>query len=288
MTVTIPPSHNKGLSAKGTVGFPRAGDRGVKPRRVGLTQIHGRFYNAAAQRRLADELETLGSCLDSLEFTGGPFSLLRPQPLAGIVSLCHRHAVAVSAGGLSERVLARRGAATDRYLGACHDLGVDIIGLSSRVTAWLGDDWRWLVQRIQRAGLKVRPTINLKAAAADTMLYGRRERDGARDVDQAILLARGFVQAGVDLVVLESEGVTHKVPRWRTDVATRLIETLGVERVMLEVTDPDVLTWYVKHCGPDVNLFVDHDYVAFLECLRAGIWTSPLSWVDGENERSLA
>lgn len=286
MTATIPPSHNESLSAKGAVGFPRARGLGVKPRRVGLTQIHGRFYNAAAQRRLADELETLGSCVDSLEFTGGPFSLLRPQPLAGIVSLCRRHAVAVSAGGLSERVLAQRGAATDRYLRACHDLGVDIIGLSSRVTAWLDDDWRWLVQRVQRAGLKVRPTISLKAVAADTP-YGRRERDGARDVDRTILLAQEFVQAGVDLVVLASEGVTDKVPRWRTDVATRLIETLGSERVMLEVTDPDVLTWYVKHCGPSVNVFVDHDYVAFLECLRAGIWTSPPFWGDVENERRL-
>jgi phosphosulfolactate synthase (CoM biosynthesis protein A) len=33
----------------------------------------------------------------------------------------------------------------------------------------------------------------------------------------------------------------------------------------------EVFAWYVKHYGPDVNLFVDHSQIVQLECLRAGI-----------------
>jgi phosphosulfolactate synthase (CoM biosynthesis protein A) len=271
MTATIPSSGGTmiptGRAASSGVGSLR----GVKPRSGGLTQIHGRYYNAAAQRRLADELETMGSCVDSLEFTGGPFSVLRPHPLASVIELCRRHAVAVSAGGLSERVLMQSAAATDRYIGACRDLGVDIMGLSSRVTTWLCDDWRRLVQRIRRAGLKVRPAIGLGAGVPD-----------------AIRFAQDCVQAGADLVVLESPAVTDHARRWRTDIAARLIEAVGLESIMLEATEPDLFTWYVRHFGPEVNLFVEHNHVALLECLRAGVWTDPCDHAAAPDGRSAA
>lgn len=271
MTATILPGGGRVLPTGRAGDFGASSRRGAKPRSVGLTQIHGRYYNAAAQRRLADELETMGSCVDSLEFTGGPFSVLRPHPLASVIALCRRHAVAVSAGGLSERVLMQSAAATDRYIGACRDLGVDIMGLSSRVTTWLADDGRRLVQRIRRAGLKVRPTIGLGAGASD-----------------AIRFARDWVQAGADLVVLESREVTDPVPRWRTDVATRLIEAVGLESIMLEATEPDLFTWYVRHFGPGVNLFVEHNHVALLECLRAGVWTDLCDHAAAPDGRSAA
>ena len=278
MTATIAPSYTTMIPTGRAADPEPASRRGVKPRRAGLTQIHGPYYNAAAQRRLADELETMGSCIDSLEFKGGPFNTLRPHPLAGVVALCRQHAVAVSAGGLSEHVLGQGARVTDRYNGACRDLGVDIIGWSSSVTTWLGDDCDWLVRRILRAGLEVRPTINLN------LLAGNSRRKG----DRAIELGQDFVQAGADLVVLAYDGVTDNVPRGRTEVATRLIETLGNECVMLEAPDPDVFTWYVKHCGPEVNLFVDHNHVALLECLRAGLWNDEPGRATALKERNVA
>jgi phosphosulfolactate synthase (CoM biosynthesis protein A) len=235
----------------------RAGRGGITPRRTGLTQIRGRYYNAVAQRRLADELEIAGSFVDSLEFAGGPFSFLRPHPLAGVVELCRRHDIAVSSGSLSEDVLTRSAPATDRHIGACRDLGVDIIRLSSRLTSWLGDDWRWLVERIQHAGLTARPTINMAAE---------------EDLDRATLTAQRFLEAGIDLIVFESEGLTDSAPWRRTDVATRLIDVLGPEGVMLDAAAPDILAWYVKYCGSDVNLFVDQRHLAFLGRLRSRDW----------------
>ena len=50
------------------------------------------------------------------------------------------------------------------------------------------------------------------------------------------------------------------------------IEALGLERIMFEAADPEVFAWYIKHYGPEVNLFVDHSQIVQLESLRQGIW----------------
>jgi phosphosulfolactate synthase (CoM biosynthesis protein A) len=257
MPVTIASSHQAAFPPAPAGAVHRAGSRGVKPRRTGLTQIRGRYYSAAAQRGLRDELEIAAPYVDSLEFAGGPFSFLRPHPLAGVVELCRRHDVAVCSGSLSKDVLTKSAPATDRCLGACRDLGVDIIRLSSRLTSWLGEDWRWLVERIQRTGLTARPTINLAAG---------------QDAGRATLTARRFVEAGIDLIVFESEGVADSPPWRQTDVATQLIDALGPECVMLDAAASDTLAWYVKYCGPDVNLFVDQRHLAFVERLRSRVW----------------
>ena len=78
--------------------------------------------------------------------------------------------------------------------------------------------------------------------------------------------------------MIESEGITENVKRWRTDVAARIVDALGLERVMFEAADPDVFAWYVKNYGPEVNLFVDHSQVVQLECLRSGIWGTKSLW----------
>lgn len=84
--------------------------------------------------------------------------------------------------------------------------------------------------------------------------------------------------AGAELIMIESERITENVPRWRTDVAVRIVDALGPERVMFEAADPDVFAWYVKNYGPEVNLFVDHSQIVQLECLRAGIWGTADLW----------
>jgi phosphosulfolactate synthase (CoM biosynthesis protein A) len=77
--------------------------------------------------------------------------------------------------------------------------------------------------------------------------------------------------------MIESEGITESVTRWRTDAAARIVDALGLERVMFEAADPDVFAWYVKNYGPQIDLFVDHSRIVQLECLRAGIW-GPADW----------
>jgi phosphosulfolactate synthase (CoM biosynthesis protein A) len=76
----------------------------------------------------------------------------------------------------------------------------------------------------------------------------------------------------------ESEGITENVKTWRTDVPARIIDELGLEKVIFEAADPDVFAWYIKNYGPEVNLFVDHSQIVQLECLRRGIWGTASLW----------
>jgi phosphosulfolactate synthase (CoM biosynthesis protein A) len=80
------------------------------------------------------------------------------------------------------------------------------------------------------------------------------------------------------MIMIESEGITENVRSWRTEVPARIVEALGLTKVMFEAADPGVFAWYVKHYGPDVNLFVDHSQIAQLECLRSGIWGPSALW----------
>lgn len=78
--------------------------------------------------------------------------------------------------------------------------------------------------------------------------------------------------------MIESEGITESVDTWRTDVAARIIDELGLEAAMFEAADPAVFEWYIKNYGAEVNLFVDHSQIVQLECLRAGIWETKSTW----------
>ena len=78
--------------------------------------------------------------------------------------------------------------------------------------------------------------------------------------------------------MIESEGITECVSTWRTDVVARIVSELGLDNVMFEAADPEVLAWYVKSYGPEVNLFVDHSQIVQLEALRSGIWGTKSLW----------
>jgi phosphosulfolactate synthase (CoM biosynthesis protein A) len=104
------------------------------------------------------------------------------------------------------------------------------------------------------------------------------EAEGTADTSRAIRAAKAFLAAGAPLVMIESEGITESVRSWRTDVAAKIADEVGLDKVMFEAADPAVFSWYVKNFGPDVNLFVDHSQIVQLECLRSGIWGTAGTW----------
>ena len=111
------------------------------------------------------------------------------------------------------------------------------------------------------------------ASAADELAA-----EGVSDPEWAISRAQRFLDAGAYMIMIESEGITENVRTWRTDVPARIVNKLGLEKVMFEAADPDVFGWYIKNYGPEVNLFVDHSQIVQLECLRAGIWGTKSLW----------
>ena len=264
--------------AERAFSFLRTNRRPPKPRTVGVTEIRGPYYSVVGRRYLEDLFELAGDYVDSLKFAGGSFTLLPRDALRAIIALCHRHVVKVSTGGFVEYVLTQGTDAVDRYIAECRDLGFDTIELSAGFISLPTDDLVRLTERVRRAGLVPKPEVGIQFGAGGATAAAELETEGVGDPSRAIAIARRCLEAGAPLVMIESEGITESVRAWRTDVASAIAAELGTERVMFEAADPAVFAWYVKHYGPEVNLFVDHSQIVQLECLREGIWGTASLW----------
>jgi phosphosulfolactate synthase (CoM biosynthesis protein A) len=258
--------------------FLRLNDRPPKPRRRGVTEIRGPYYTPVGRHYLEDVLVTMGAYVDTLKYAGGAFALMPRYTVRALNGLCHDHDVAVSTGGFIEHVLTRGGDAVARYLEECRELDFDIVEISSGFVTLPVEDLVRLTQAVRRAGLKPKPEVGIQFGAGGASSVEALEAEGTRDVGYAIELAKRHLDAGAEMIMIESEGITEQVREWRTDVVARVVSELGLEHVMFEAADPDVFTWYVKNYGIDVNLFVDHSQIVQLECLRAGIWGTDDTW----------
>jgi phosphosulfolactate synthase (CoM biosynthesis protein A) len=258
--------------------FLRTNRRQSKPRTRGVTEIRGPYYSPVGRRYLEDIFETMGPYIDALKFAGGSFALMPRSALTGIIELCHRNNVLVSTGGFIESVLTQGPEAVSSYIRECKELGFDIIEVSSGFITLPPDDWLRLIERVQKAGLKAKPEIGIQFGAGGATQAEELEADGTRDPEWPIQIARRFLDAGAYMIMIESEGITESVKTWRTDVPARIVNALGLDRVMFEAADPKVFAWYIKNYGPEVNLFVDHSQIVQLECMRSGIWGTAGLW----------
>ncbi|HEX3056750.1 MAG TPA: phosphosulfolactate synthase [Gaiellaceae bacterium] len=258
--------------------FLELNQRPQKPRSRGVTEIRGPYYTPVGHRYLADLLETMGTYIDTLKYAGGSFALMPRETVHALNELCHEHEVAVSTGGFLEHVLAQRGDAVARYLEESRELGFDIVEISTGFVTLPADDLIRLTKTVRAAGLKPKPEVGIQFGAGGASTVEALEAEGTRDVGQAIELAKRHLDAGAQMIMIESEGITEQVRDWRTDVVARIVSELGLEHVMFEAADPAVFSWYVKNYGIDVNLFVDHSQIVQLECLRAGIWGTDDTW----------
>ncbi|HKA54259.1 MAG TPA: phosphosulfolactate synthase [Candidatus Binatia bacterium] len=258
--------------------FLRTNERPPKPRVRGVTEIRGPYYTPMGKRYLQDVLETMGAYVDALKFAGGSFSLMPAQAVKELIDLCHQYDVLVSTGGFLEHVLTQGAEAVEHYICECKELGFDIIEISSGFITIPTDDWLRLIKKVQQAGLKAKPEMGIQFGAGGATAVAELEAEGTRDPAWAVAQARRFLEAGASLIMIESEGITENVREWRTDVVAKIVDALGLERVMFEAADPEVFAWYIKNYGPEVNLFVDHSQIVQLECLRAGIWGNKSLW----------
>ncbi|MBA2286345.1 MAG: phosphosulfolactate synthase [Ktedonobacteraceae bacterium] len=258
--------------------FIRMNERADKPRTRRVTEIRGPYYTPMGTRYLEDVLETMGEYVDSLKFAGGSFALMPPQALKAIIDTAHRHNVLVSTGGFIEHVLTQGPDVVQRYIEECRNVGFDILEISSGFITIPTDDWLRLVEKVQQAGLKAKPEVGIQFGAGGATTAGELAAEGTRDVEWAIGQAKRFIDAGAYMIMIESEGITENVKTWRTDAVAKIIDALGLEKVMFEAADPEVFSWYIKNYGPEVNLFVDHSQIVQLECLRSGIWGTKSTW----------
>jgi phosphosulfolactate synthase (CoM biosynthesis protein A) len=258
--------------------FLRFNEREGKPRTRGLTEIRGPYYTPMGKRYLEDVLETMGEYIDSLKFAGGSFTLIPRSALKEIIETAHRFNVQVSTGGFIEKVLTQGSEAVQRYIQECREVGFDILEISCGFITIPTDDWLRLIEQVQKAGLKAKPEVGIQFGAGGAAASAELAEEGTRDVGWTIAQARRFLGAGASLIMIESEGITENVTAWRTDAVARIVDALGLEKVMFEAADPDVFAWYIKQYGAEVNLFVDHSQIVQLECLRSGLWGTKSLW----------
>jgi phosphosulfolactate synthase (CoM biosynthesis protein A) len=258
--------------------FLRTNERQQKPRTEGITEIRGPYYTPMGPRYLEDILDTMGGYVDSLKFAGGSFTLMPRSAVLEITKLCHENGVLVSTGGFLEQVVMQGRDAVKSYIRECEELGFDIIEISSGFITLPADDWLRLVEQVQKAGLKAKPEVGIQFGAGGATRAEELETEGTRDPEWPIRLAKRFLDAGAYMIMIESEGITENVKRWLTDVPARVIDAIGLAKVMFEAADPEVFAWYIKNWGPEVNLFVDHSQIVQLECLRSGIWGTASLW----------
>ncbi len=258
--------------------FLRINQSESKPRTRGLTEIRGPYYAVVGQRYLEDLFETMGAYVDSLKFAGGSFALMPERAVRDIIEICHKHDVLVSTGGFIERLLIQGGDAVRKYVAECKRLEFDIIEISAGFVSISADDWLRLIELVRKSGLKAKPEVGIQFGAGGATAAAELQAEGTREPNWAIAQAKRFLEAGAEIIMVESEGITENVDPWRTDVPAKFIDEIGTEKLMFEAADPDVFAWYIKNYGADVNLFVDHSQIVQLECLRAGIWGTKSLW----------
>jgi phosphosulfolactate synthase (CoM biosynthesis protein A) len=258
--------------------FLKVNERQPKPRTRGVTEIRGPYYTPMGKHYLQDIMETMGAYVDTLKFAGGSFSLMPRQVVKELIDICHAYNVRVSTGGFIEYVLTQGIDAVNRYIQECKDIGFDIVEISSGFITMPTDDLVRLVEKVQKAGLDAKPEVGIQFGSGGASAVSELEAEGTRDPEWAILQAKRFLEAGAHMIMIESEGITENVKVWRTDVVSRIINALGLDKVMFEAADPYVFSWYIKNYGPEVNLFVDHSQIVQLESLRSGIWGTKSLW----------
>lgn len=144
--------------------------------------------------------------------------------------------------------------------------------LSSGFLSFSPDDWFRLVERVHSYGLKAKPELGIQFGAGGDSEASALKDIGTSDCSKIVNLGKQFIDAGVERMMIESEGITENVKRWRTDVIQSMSKDLPMENVMFKAADPAVFNWYIREFGIDVNLFVDHSQIVQLTCLRCGIW----------------
>jgi phosphosulfolactate synthase (CoM biosynthesis protein A) len=264
----------KSKQTERSFSFLRTNEREPKPRTRGLTEIRGPYYSVVGRRYLEDLFELMGDYVDSLKFAGGSFTLMPEGAVRDLIELCHHHNVLVSTGGFLERVLAQGSDAVRQYVAECERLGFDTIEISAGFISISTDDWARLIELVRKSGLRAKPEVGIQFGAGGATAAAELQAEGTRDP----AWAKRFLEAGADIIMIESEGITENVDPWRTDVPAKFINEIGMDKPMFEAADPDVFAWYIKNYGADVNLFVDHSQIVQLECLRAGIWGTKSLW----------
>jgi len=256
---------------------PRA-HRPAKPRTFGITEIRAPYYATFGTRHLQDVFDVAGDWVDGIKWAGGSFALVPPEQVRAFSDIAHEHDAYVSSGGWIETVLRYGPDAVDHYLKEAKEAGFDVIEISTGFIMLPTSGLLRLVEKVVKAGLKAKPELGIQIGSGGDSGEAELAAETKKDVGDLIDRAKQALDAGAEIIMIESEGITENVAEWNTGAAASIINGVGLENVMFEAADGPVFEWYVKNYGNEVNLFVDHSQILQLEGLRQNIWGNKSTW----------
>ena len=104
----------------------------------------------------------------------------------------------------------------------CQRLGFDIIEISAGFISLSTDDWLRLIELVRKSRLKPKPEVGIQFGAGGATAAAESQGEGTRDPDWAIAQTRRSLEAGEEIIMIESEGITENVDPWRTDVPAKI------------------------------------------------------------------
>jgi len=256
---------------------PRAW-RPAKPRTFGITEIRAPYYATFGTRHLQDVFDVAAPWVDGIKWAGGSFALLPREQVRQFSEIAHKHNAYVSSGGWIETVMRYGPDAVDQYLKEAKEVGFDVIEISTGFVMLPTSGLLRLVEKVKKAGLKAKPELGIQIGSGGDSGEAELAAESKKDIGDLIDRAKKALDAGADIIMIESEGITENVTTWNTGAAAAIINGVGMENVMFEAADGPVFEWYVKNYGNEVNLFVDHSQILQLEGLRQNIWGNKSTW----------
>lgn len=263
-----------------------------KPRKTGLTEIRGPYYETFPLDQLQALLTTWGYYIDGYKFAGGIQALLTPQTVKNYTALAHKHNLYVNTGGFIERIVIQDPSNIDKYLNETKELGFDVVEVSSgmfeNATDFNIKDQVAIVKKIEKIGLKPKPEITIMSSVGGgSKELGYISKAKSIKTIPAILdEAQKFLDAGAYMLMVESEGITEGIAdpeEWRSDVIFALVEKFGYEKLMFEVSPEDdearkTFKWYLKNVSENVNLMMNAKNIVEFNAWRLHLWGDHDLW----------
>jgi len=79
----------------------------------------------------------------------------------------------------------------------------DIIEISAGFISLSTDDWLRLIELVRKSGLKPKPEVGIQFGGGATAA-AELQAEGTRDPDWAIAQAQRFLEAGAEIIMIES------------------------------------------------------------------------------------
>lgn len=263
-----------------------------KPRKSGLIEIRGPYYEAFTVNQLKDLLSVWGYYIDGFKFAGGVQSLLEKRVVKQFTDIAHQHHVYVNTGGFIERIVIQDPNNVEHYLNETKELGFDVVEVSSGMFEHPDDfklkDQIEIVKKIKKIGLKPKPEITIMSGVgggSKEFGYGEKIKS-VKKLKNLIEEGERFFDAGAYMLMVESEGITEGIEdpkNWREDIIFGLIEKFGHEKLMFEVSPEDdearkTFKWYLKKVNPDVNLMMNSKNIVEFNAWRLHLWGDHDLW----------